>query len=112
MTRTVMDAALLMNELTRPDARDYMCLPYEEMNYPKLPDGEVKGKRIGLLLDIGTGLTLQPAVRHAIDRRSEENPSDLQSLMRNSSPVFSLKNNKPITEPINTQPQKPATTFH
>src|SRR3546814_9193662 len=55
MTRTVMDAALLMDELTRPDARDYMCLPYEAMDYPKLLDGEVKSKRIGLLLDIGTG---------------------------------------------------------
>src|SRR3546814_13231232 len=71
MTRTVMDAALLMNELTRPDARDYMCLPYEAMDYPKLLDGEVKSKRIGLLLDIGTGLPLQPAVRDALERAAK-----------------------------------------
>src|SRR3546814_7982522 len=66
MTRTVMDAALLMNELNRPDASDYMCLPYEAMDYHKLLDGEVKTKRIGLLLDIGTGLPMQPAVRDAL----------------------------------------------
>src|SRR3546814_14667657 len=48
-----------------------MCLPYEAMDYPKLLDGEVKSKRIGLLLDIGTGLPLQPAVRDAIERAAK-----------------------------------------
>lgn len=71
MTRTVTDAALLMNHLTRPDARDYMSLPYDEQDYPKLLDGEVKGKRLGLLLDIGTGLPLQPAVKDAIERAAK-----------------------------------------
>lgn len=71
MTRTVMDAALLMNHLTRPDVRDYMCLPYEERDYPKLLDGEAKGLRIGLMLDIGTGLALQPDVREAIERAAK-----------------------------------------
>lgn len=68
MTRTVMDSALLMNHLTRPDARDYMALPYQDTDYPKLLDGEAKGKRIGLLLDIGHGMKPQPAVRDAIER--------------------------------------------
>ncbi|WP_370153433.1 amidase [Ferrovibrio sp.] len=71
MTRTVTDAALLMNELTKPDARDYMSLPYEEQDYPKLLDGEVKGKRIGLLLDIGVGTPPQPAVRDAVSRAAK-----------------------------------------
>jgi Asp-tRNA(Asn)/Glu-tRNA(Gln) amidotransferase A subunit family amidase len=71
MTRTAMDAALLMNALTQPDARDYMCLPYEERDYPKLLDGEAKGKRIGLLLDIGTGTPAQPAVRAAVERAAK-----------------------------------------
>lgn len=71
MTRTVMDAALLMNHLTRPDARDYMALPYQDLDYPKLLDGEAKGKRIGLLLDIGSGLPLQPDVRDAVLRAAK-----------------------------------------
>jgi len=71
MTRTVTDAALLMNHLTQPDARDYMCLPYAEQDYPKLLDGEVKGKRLGLLLDIGVGLPPQPAVRDAVERAAK-----------------------------------------
>src|SRR4029077_18227687 len=33
MTRTVSDAALLMNVLTRPDARDFMALPYDARDW-------------------------------------------------------------------------------
>jgi aspartyl-tRNA(Asn)/glutamyl-tRNA(Gln) amidotransferase subunit A len=71
MSRTVMDTALLMNHLTRPDPRDYMALPYQEADYPKLLGGEAKGKRIGLLLDIGVGMPLQPAIRDAIERAAK-----------------------------------------
>jgi aspartyl-tRNA(Asn)/glutamyl-tRNA(Gln) amidotransferase subunit A len=70
MTRTVMDAALLMTALTRPDARDYMALPHREIDWPSVVDGdaqsELKGKKLGLLLDSGVGLALEPAVRAAI----------------------------------------------
>jgi aspartyl-tRNA(Asn)/glutamyl-tRNA(Gln) amidotransferase subunit A len=33
MTRTVEDSALLLNALARPDARDFMSLPFEEVDY-------------------------------------------------------------------------------
>ncbi len=70
MTRTVADAALLMTALTQPDARDFMALPYQEIDWPGMVGGAaaagVKGKKLGLLLDIGIGLPLQPAVRAAI----------------------------------------------
>jgi aspartyl-tRNA(Asn)/glutamyl-tRNA(Gln) amidotransferase subunit A len=70
MTRTVADAALLMTALTKPDARDYMALPYQQIDWPGALGGdaqsELKGKKLGLLLDIGIGLTPQPAVRAAI----------------------------------------------
>src|SRR5262245_76006 len=56
MTRTVMDAALAMTALTRPDPRDYMALPYEDIDWPALLDVDVKGKTLGLLLDAGVGL--------------------------------------------------------
>jgi aspartyl-tRNA(Asn)/glutamyl-tRNA(Gln) amidotransferase subunit A len=67
MTRTVTDAALLMTALTKPDPRDFMALPYQEIDWPGLLQSGVKGKKLGLLLDIGIGLTLQPAVRAAIE---------------------------------------------
>src|SRR6266849_6391999 len=70
MTRTVTDAALLMTALTKPDARDYMALPYQEIDWPGALQGdaqtELKGKKLGLLLDIGVGLALAPAVRAAV----------------------------------------------
>jgi aspartyl-tRNA(Asn)/glutamyl-tRNA(Gln) amidotransferase subunit A len=66
MTRTVRDAALLMCELTRPDARDYMSLPYQEQDWTGSRAGAVKGKRLGLLLNIGAGLKVQPAVIAAV----------------------------------------------
>ena len=67
MTRTVTDAALLMTVLTRPDPRDYMALPYEWRDWPEALMGDVRGKRLGLLKEIGVGLMPQPAVRRAIE---------------------------------------------
>jgi Asp-tRNA(Asn)/Glu-tRNA(Gln) amidotransferase A subunit family amidase len=70
MTRTVADAALLLTALTKPDARDFMCLPYQEIDWPGVVGGAaaagVRGRKLGLLLDIGAGLPVQPAVRDAI----------------------------------------------
>jgi aspartyl-tRNA(Asn)/glutamyl-tRNA(Gln) amidotransferase subunit A len=67
MTRTVTDCALLMSALAQPDARDYMQLPSEKRDWQAALSGEVKGKRLGLMLDIGVGLKPQPAVRTAIE---------------------------------------------
>jgi Asp-tRNA(Asn)/Glu-tRNA(Gln) amidotransferase A subunit family amidase len=70
MTRTVADAALLLTALTKPDARDFMCLPWRDVDWPATAAGDaaagVRGKKLGLVLDIGAGLPLQPAVRDAI----------------------------------------------
>jgi len=40
MTRTVQDAAMLLNHLALPDARDYMALPYEDRDWARSLDGE------------------------------------------------------------------------
>jgi len=70
MTRTAADAALLMAALAKPDARDFMALPHREINWPGALEGDLqrdlKGKKLGLLADIGIGLAPQPAVRAAI----------------------------------------------
>ena len=65
MTRTVADAALLMATLSRPDARDTMSLPHQAIDWRQL-DRELRGLRIGLLMDAGWGLAVEPEVHAAV----------------------------------------------
>jgi len=66
MTRTVADAALMMSVLARPDERDTMSLPDQAIDWTRL-DGEARGLRIGLLLDPGAGLPVDPQVAAAVE---------------------------------------------
>ena len=68
MARTVEDAALLMNVLAQPDARDFMSLPHEEGDLAE--DLEVLSPRlvkIGFLADMGVGLPVHPEVAAAAE---------------------------------------------
>ncbi len=68
MTRSVGDAALLMQALARPDARDSMGLPAQDIDwdgFAAAPD-MLRGLRFGLLLDAGCGLPVQPDVHAAV----------------------------------------------
>jgi Asp-tRNA(Asn)/Glu-tRNA(Gln) amidotransferase A subunit family amidase len=65
MTRTVIDAALLMAELSKPDWRDTMSLPYQVIEWTNL-QREIKGLKLGLQLDAGWGLAVEPEVRDAV----------------------------------------------
>jgi aspartyl-tRNA(Asn)/glutamyl-tRNA(Gln) amidotransferase subunit A len=67
LTRTVADAALLMGVLAQPDWRDYRSLPYERIDFTDLDGAAVRGARIGLLLESGSGLAVHPEVRSAIE---------------------------------------------
>ncbi len=53
MTRTVADAALMMNVLSLPDARDWHALPYDKRDYLKGLDDGVRGLRIAYSPDLG-----------------------------------------------------------
>jgi aspartyl-tRNA(Asn)/glutamyl-tRNA(Gln) amidotransferase subunit A len=66
MTRTVADCAALMGVISRPDARDPSALPYQPIAWRQL-ERPLKGLKLGLLLDAGWGLPVQPAVRAAIE---------------------------------------------
>lgn len=66
MTRTVADSCLLMAELSKPDARDHMSLPPADIDWSAGPL-EPKGLRIGLHLDAGSGLPVDPEVKAAIE---------------------------------------------
>src|SRR5206468_5778849 len=58
MTRTVDDTALMMSVLSKPDYRDGMSIPVQEIDWTNL-SGSLKGKRIGLLLDAGAGTPVE-----------------------------------------------------
>ena len=66
MTRSVEDAALMMAVLSRPDRRDTMSLPAHAITWEKL-ERPVEGLRIGLLMDAGWGLDVEPEVRAAVE---------------------------------------------
>jgi Asp-tRNA(Asn)/Glu-tRNA(Gln) amidotransferase A subunit family amidase len=65
MTRSVTDAALMMAELSRPDWRDTMSLPYQRFDWTDL-ERDVKGLRLGLLMDAGWGLPAEPETAAAV----------------------------------------------
>jgi aspartyl-tRNA(Asn)/glutamyl-tRNA(Gln) amidotransferase subunit A len=65
MTRTVDDAALLMNAVARPDPRDFMSLPPLPMDFTARP--AQRRLRIGFLADMGVGLPVDATVRAAAE---------------------------------------------
>ena len=74
MTRTVADSALMMQVLSAPDVRDTMSLPAQDIAWASAANTTpeyIRGKRIGLLLDAGCGLPLQPEVKAAIERAAQ-----------------------------------------
>jgi aspartyl-tRNA(Asn)/glutamyl-tRNA(Gln) amidotransferase subunit A len=66
MTRSVTDSALLMSVLSQPDARDHMSLPAQSFDWLDL-DREVKGLKIGLMMEAGCGLPVDPEVTAAVE---------------------------------------------
>jgi aspartyl-tRNA(Asn)/glutamyl-tRNA(Gln) amidotransferase subunit A len=69
MTRTVEDAAMLMQALARPDRRDSMSLPPQDIAWDTVNVGpeHLRGLRIGLLLEAGCGLPVDSQIRAAVE---------------------------------------------
>jgi len=67
MTRSVADAALLMNAIARPDARDFMSLPPADADFLSTLREKKRPLKIGLLADMGVGLAVDPEVRAAVE---------------------------------------------
>jgi aspartyl-tRNA(Asn)/glutamyl-tRNA(Gln) amidotransferase subunit A len=65
ITRTVDDAALMMRVLSRPDRRDGMSLPPNDINW-KVLDKPLRNLRLGLMLDLGVGQPLEQEVRNVV----------------------------------------------
>ena len=73
MTRCVGDAALMMQALCWPDARDSMSLPFAAIDWDNwdTPLHQLQGVRIGLLLDAGCGLPVDAEVQSAVLRAAQ-----------------------------------------
>ena len=74
MTRSVSDAALMLQVLAQPDARDSMSLPAQQLSWAGVADTPVehlKGLSIGLLLDAGCGLPVDPQVTAAVQAAAQ-----------------------------------------
>lgn len=85
MTRTVLDSALLMDALTKPDPRDFMSLPYDPVIYSeKLKKLKLKGLRIGVLRDMGVGFKPHPEVAAAVEECA-------QALIEAGASLFEMK---------------------
>jgi aspartyl-tRNA(Asn)/glutamyl-tRNA(Gln) amidotransferase subunit A len=58
----------MMQVLSRPDARDSMSLPWQDIAWASFDQGvdKLRGLRIGLLLDAGCGLPVEPEVLAAV----------------------------------------------
>jgi len=72
MTRTVLDSAMLLNALARPDARDFMSLPHDPADYAAdLERIEPRKLRIGYLPDMKAGLPVHREVAAAAKAAAE-----------------------------------------
>ncbi|MFZ5541991.1 MAG: amidase [Pseudomonadota bacterium] len=83
MTRTVADAALMMAVLSRPDWRDTMSLPWQDIAWSSL-ERPLKGLRIGLLMDGGWGLPVDGEIAAAVQAaaRAFEREGAIVEVMR------------------------------
>jgi aspartyl-tRNA(Asn)/glutamyl-tRNA(Gln) amidotransferase subunit A len=68
LTRTVADAALMLNVITKPDPRDYWTLPPTKENFYNDLTLNLKGLKLGMLLDIGFGPSVSSDVSHAVKK--------------------------------------------
>jgi aspartyl-tRNA(Asn)/glutamyl-tRNA(Gln) amidotransferase subunit A len=68
MSRTVEDAALLLDAMKGPDSRDWHSIPDDGIAYrERVREGSLKGKRIALSPTLGC-VEPAPAVREAVER--------------------------------------------
>jgi aspartyl-tRNA(Asn)/glutamyl-tRNA(Gln) amidotransferase subunit A len=65
-TMSVQDAALMMNVLAQPDARDWTALPFDGVDYLKDLEQGIKGLRIAYSSTLGYAKNVHPEVAAAV----------------------------------------------
>jgi len=86
MTRTVRDAALMLNVLAGPDERDRQSLPASGVDYLAACDGGIRGLRVAWSADFGY-VTVDPEVR-AITTAAAQQFADLGCTVEEAHPGF------------------------
>ena len=86
MTRTVGDAALMLNVLSLPDARDWSALPYDGRDYRIGLDDGIAGLRVAFSLTLGFA-DVDPAVERPV-REAVTILSDLGAEVEELDPGF------------------------
>ncbi|HKN27078.1 MAG TPA: amidase [Roseiarcus sp.] len=71
MTRNVADAGLMMATLALPDARDYASLKFETLDWAVRP-ADVRGLRVGLMLEAGCGVRASREMSAAVERAARD----------------------------------------
>jgi aspartyl-tRNA(Asn)/glutamyl-tRNA(Gln) amidotransferase subunit A len=71
MTRSVEDSALLMSVLSRPDSRDFMNLPPQQLDW-KIKPASLRGLKIGVVTEIGCGAPPAAETRAAIEKAARD----------------------------------------
>jgi aspartyl-tRNA(Asn)/glutamyl-tRNA(Gln) amidotransferase subunit A len=71
ITRSVADAALMMATLAQPDARDFMSLPPQRLDW-RIAPAKLAGLRVGLLLEAGCGYRIAAPTRAAVERAARD----------------------------------------
>ena len=71
MTRNAADAGLMMATLSLPDVRDYASLKFETLDWAIRP-ADLKGHRIGLMLEAGCGVRSAREVGAAVEQAARD----------------------------------------
>lgn len=99
ITRTVTDAALLLNVIAAPDVRDWTSVPSNGRDWTADLDAGVKGLRIGYSRTLGY-LTVDPGIIAVIDR-AVARLADLGAIVEEADPGF--RDPSPIIDAINSE---------
>jgi aspartyl-tRNA(Asn)/glutamyl-tRNA(Gln) amidotransferase subunit A len=99
LTRTVTDAALLLNVIARPDARDWTSLPSDGRDWTAGLDDGVKGLRVAYSRTLGY-LDVDPAIVAIVDR-AVARLGELGVIVEEANPGFS--NPSAIIDTINSE---------
>lgn len=86
-SRTVTDAAMLMNVISRPDARDWTSLPFDPRDYTVGLNDGIRGLRVAFSPTLGYVKDVHPEVAAAV-RKSAEKLADLGARVEEVDPGF------------------------
>jgi aspartyl-tRNA(Asn)/glutamyl-tRNA(Gln) amidotransferase subunit A len=87
-SRSVDDAAMLMNVIAKPDARDWTSLPYDARDYRVGLNDGVRGLKVAFSPDLGYVKNVQPEIAAAV-RRAAQTFAELGAQVEEISPGFS-----------------------